>query len=138
MDNLNVDDTRRSDIALRNQRRALGERDHKLMMFMFGVLAYSAFANSVVGVVQFFAHSPSLILTICSLVLGVVYAIAAHHVWTKKSPSWWIIALPAVLTIGIIVATLQLSPIALLLNIALLAVIPFRAKVHKQLASLPT
>ncbi|RDS79810.1 hypothetical protein DWU98_15285 [Dyella monticola] len=138
MDNLNVDDSRRSEIALRNQRRDLGERDHKLMMFMFGVLAYSAFANSVVGVVRFFTSSPSLMSTISSLVLGVIYAVAAHHVWTSKSPRWWLIALPAVLTIGIIAATLLFSPIALALNIALLAVIPFRVKVQRQLASLPT
>ncbi|MFZ0871774.1 MAG: hypothetical protein WAM90_13755, partial [Rhodanobacter sp.] len=99
MNDVNPDDGRRLEIAQRNQRRTLNERDYKLMMTMFGILAYSAFANLVGSALQMYAISRLLPTTVCTLVIGVMYAVAAHQVWVKKYAASWLIALPAILTI---------------------------------------
>lgn len=124
MTDIDPDDSYRSEIARRNQRRALNERDYKLMIVAFGILAYSAFANLVVGALQLVEGAGLSVVAIYSLILSAVYAIAAHQVWFKKYPAWWLIVLPAMLTIIILVLTRTFSPIALLLNAVLLITIP--------------
>ena len=44
-------------------------------------------------------------------------AVAAHQVWVKKYAASWLVALPAILTIVLLVFTLTFSPVALLLNV---------------------
>ena len=137
MNDVNPDDGRRLEIAQRNQRRTLNERDYKLMMTMFGILAYSAFANLVGSALQMYAISRLLPTTVCTLVIGVMYAVAAHQVWVKKYAASWLIALPAILTIVLLVFTLTFSPVALLLNVILLITIPWRATVKRTLVAVP-
>ena len=137
MNDVNPDDGRRLEIAQRNQRRTLNERDYKLMMTMFGILAYSAFANLVGSALQMYAISRLLPTTICTLVIGIMYAVAAHQVWVKKYATSWLVALPAILTIILLVLTQTFSPVALLLNVILLITIPLRAKVQRTLVAVP-
>jgi hypothetical protein len=137
MNDVNPDDGRRLEIAQRNQRRTLNERDYKLMMTMFGILAYSAFANLVGSALQMYAISRLLPTTVCTLVIGVMYAVAAHQVWVKKYAASWLVALPAILTIVLLGLTQTFSPVALLLNVILLITIPWRAKVQRELAAVP-
>ena len=137
MNDVNPDDGRRLEIAQRNQRRTLNERDYKLMMTMFGILAYSAFANLVGSALQMYAISRLLPTTVCTLVIGVMYAVAAHQVWVKKYAASWLVALPAILTIALLTLTQTFSPVALLLNVILLITIPLRAKVQRTLVAVP-
>jgi hypothetical protein len=137
MNDVNPDDGRRLEIAQRNQRRTLNERDYKLMMTMFGILAYSAFANLVGSALQMYAISRLLPTTVCTLVIGVMYAVAAHQVWVKKYAASWLVALPAILTIALLALTQTFSPVALLLNVILLITIPLRAKVQRTLVAVP-
>jgi hypothetical protein len=137
MNDVNPDDGRRLEIAQRNQRRTLNERDYKLMMTMFGILAYSAFANLVGSALQMYAISRLLPTTVCTLVIGVMYAVAAHQVWVKKYAASWLVALPAILTIVLLGLTQTFSPVALLLNVILLITIPMRAKVQRTLVAVP-
>jgi hypothetical protein len=137
MSDVNPDDSRRLEMAQRNQRRTLNERDYKLMMTMFGILAYLAFANLAGGALQLYATSRLIPTAICALVIGIMYAVAAHQVWVKKYAASWLVALPAILTIVLLAFTLSFAPVALLLNVILLITIPWRAKVQRELAAVP-
>lgn len=120
--------SRRADIAMRNRRRTLESRERKLTMAVFGLMAYSAFANVVSGIVLL-ATSP--LDAGLGLILGVLYSLGAYRIWFKDDIRWWPVAVPA----GISVAVLILAwlggvqhPIPLLLNIALLVLVPIRRR----------
>src|SRR3546814_898318 len=72
--------SRRAEIASRNRRRILEARERKLSMAMFGLMAYSAFANFL-GVVVTLGNSPAD--AGLGLVLGSLYSFGAYRVWSK-------------------------------------------------------
>jgi uncharacterized membrane protein HdeD (DUF308 family) len=134
---MDVQDNRRFEIARRNQRRALEAREYKLMMIMFGIVGYSAVTNLMVGVLNMFAANVSVAIAIAAIVLGALYALATYQAWFKSKPSWWLIALPAVISILMSVVAIFMGKfgyVSLLLNVALIALIPLRASVQKSLA----
>jgi hypothetical protein len=136
---MDVQDNRRFEIARRNQRRALESRDYKLMMAMFGIVGYSAVMNFLAGVVNIFAVNGSVAVAISGVVLGVLYALAAYQVWFKSRPSWWLIALPAVITIVTSIVAILAGTfgfLALLLNVALIVLIPLRVSAQRALAAM--
>jgi hypothetical protein len=130
----------RASIARRNQRRAIENRDYKAMMIMFGILGYSAAANLIVGVIRMVGGSHTVIEPILGLVLGALYAVAAFEVWFKQYPKWWLIALPAALSIVLAVASFIAGTIAiapLLVNVIVLVLIPLRVKHRNALSAIP-
>jgi hypothetical protein len=136
---MDVQDNRRFEIARRNQRRALEVREYKLMMIMFGIVGYSAVMNLLVGVLNIFATNASVAIAIAGAVLGALYALATYQVWFKRKPLWWLIALPAVLSIVMSVSAILAGTfgyVSLLLNVALIALIPLRFNVQKALAAM--
>jgi hypothetical protein len=120
--------SRRADIAMRNRRRTLESRERKLTMAVFGLMAYSAFANVVSGAMLLTASSLDAGL---GLILGALYSLGAYRIWFKDDIRWWPVAVPA----GISVAVLILAwlggvqhPIPLLLNTVLLVLVPIRRR----------
>jgi hypothetical protein len=118
----------RAEIAARNRRHALEARERKLSGAVFGLLGYSAFANFLVGVLTL---SSSPVDSAISLILGTLYSIGAYRVWFKDDIHWWPVAVPA----GISIAILLLAwlggihhPIPILLNTALLVLVPIRRR----------
>jgi hypothetical protein len=130
-------DDYRADIARRNRRRNLESRDYKIMMAMFGILAYSAFANLVAGAMPFMGGKGAVADAILALVLAALYAVAAYRVFGKGAP-WWLVALPAVLSILLLLLIWLVNGvfgvIPFLLNVVLLVLIPVRAKTSTALA----
>ena len=131
----NSEFTYRAEIAQRNRLRQAEDRERKLSMAIVGLTAYSAFANLMGGVA---AISASPIDAGLGLILGALYAFAAYRVWLKDDVRWWPVALPA----GISIAVLVLAwfgglprPIPIVLNIALLALVPIRARAAARLAA---
>ncbi|GLQ98651.1 hypothetical protein [Dyella mobilis] len=135
---MDTQDNRRAEIARRNQRRHLEERDRKLMMAMFGITGYSAVMNLIVGVIRLVGGS-HVVDSVIGVVLGVLYAVAAHQVWFKPKPNGWLIAVPAVITILLSVVAILMGRfgfVALLLNAALLVLIPVRSRAQKASAAM--
>lgn len=133
---------RRAEIAYRNRRRQVEGRDYKIMMATFGVLAYLGFSNIALGALQLFGGLQLLIDAILGLVLGALYAFAAYRVWIKGDPGKWFILLPACISLAL-AALIWLGvgypPIgAVVLNVALLVLIPMRAKSSRALAAMPS
>jgi len=118
----------RAEIALRNRRRNLEERERKLSMAVFGLMTYSAFANFLAGAMSLSASPADAWL---GLILGALYSLGVYRVWVKDDIRWWPVAVPA----GICIAILVLAwvggvhrPIPLLLNIVLLVLVPVRKR----------
>jgi len=120
--------SRRADIAMRNRRRKLESRERKLTMAVFGLMAYSAFANFVSGIVLL---TTSPLDAGLGLILGALYSLGAYRIWFKDDIRWWPVAVPA----GISIAVLILAwfggvqhPIPLVLNTVLLILVPIRRR----------
>lgn len=118
----------RAEIAMRNRRRTLEARERKLTMAVFGLMAYSAFANVVSGIALLTASPLDAGL---GLILGVLYSFGAYRIWFKDDIRWWPVVVPA----GIALAVLILAwlggvrhPIPLLLNAVLLVLVPIRRR----------
>lgn len=125
---------RRADIAMRNRRRKLEARERKLTMAVFGLMAYSAFANVVSGIVLLTTSPFDAGL---GFILGVMYSLGAYRIWFKDDTRWWPVAVPA----GIAIVVLLLAwlggvwhPFPLLLNTVLLVLVPIR---RRALAAVP-
>ena len=113
---------------MRNRRRTLEASERKLTMAVFGLMAYSAFANAVSGIVLV---TTSPLDAGLGLILGILYSFGAYRIWFKDDTRWWPVAVPA----GIAIAVLILAwlggirhPIPLLLNIVLLVLVPIRRR----------
>lgn len=118
----------RAEIALRNRRRALNERERKLSMAVSGLMVYSAFANFL-GAAMAFSSSPLDVWL--GLILGVLYSLGTYRVWVKDDTRWWPVAVPACISICVVVLAwfgeVRL-PVPLLLNSALLVLVPLRRR----------
>lgn len=140
---MDFENNRRASIALRNQRRALEERDYKLMIVMFSAVGYLAFANLMGGVVSIMHIKQGGVFVfqaIVNLVLGLLYVAAAHQVWFKQRPKWWLVVLPA--TISIVFAAISsrvnyLAIVPFFLGVMLIVLIPARLKARNALDALP-
>lgn len=118
----------RAEIIMRNRRRTLEARERKLSMAVYGLLAYSAFANAVSSI-TLLVSSP--IDAVLGLILATLYAWGVYRVWAKDDTRWWPVAIPA--SISIAIALLAwfggvAHPIPLLLNIILLILVPIRKR----------
>src|SRR6476659_7196665 len=117
----------RAEIAARNRWRQLEARERKWTMAVFGLMGYSAFANVLAGVMALASPSDAAI----GFVLGALYAVGVYRVWLKDDTRWWPVALPAGLTIAFLAFVAlggSYHPIPVVLNVVLLALVPFRAK----------
>ncbi|WP_144409248.1 hypothetical protein [Pseudoxanthomonas suwonensis] len=133
---------RRAEIAYRNRRRQLESRDYKVMMATFGILAFSAFSNGAAGTMQLLGGSQLLLDAIIGMALGALYAFGAYRVWIKDDLRKWFIILPASISLAMAALVwlfVGLPPVgAIALNIALLVLIPIRAKSSRDLAAMPS
>ena len=118
----------RADIARRNRRRTLDERASKFSMAVFGLMGYSAFANFLGGALAF-GSSPTV--AVFGVSMGALCSLGVYRVWVMDDTRWWPVAVPA----GISIAFLALlwvggmpRPIPLVLNAALLALVPLRKR----------
>lgn len=129
---------RRRDIATRDQRRQLGAHDYRLMLAMVGILAYSAFGNAMSTIAAF--GQGQWVAVAISGVFAALYGFAIFRLWAKNDTRAWIVALPAGLAVVLIViGMLRGMPggiVPLILNLALLALIPLRARAQRQLQAL--
>lgn len=118
----------RAEIAQRNRRRVLDGRAHKISMAVFGLMAYSAFANFVGGVVALGSSPADAGL---GLILGSLYSLGVYRVWAKDDTRWWPVALPAVISIVVLLLAWfggAPRPVPLLLNVVLLVLVPVRKR----------
>ena len=118
----------RAEIASRNRHWNAQARERKLTMAVFGLLAYSSFANFLGAVLTF---SSSSIDAGIALVLGGLYALGAYRVWAKDDTRWWPVAIPASISVGLMLLVALAGvyrPLPLLLNLVLLVLVPIRAK----------
>lgn len=128
----------RRDIATRDRRRALQSQDYNLMLATIGILAYSAFSYLMMfaGVLL----RGALIDAAINGVLGALYVFAAYRVWARDDRRWWVVALPAGLSLLLIlvcwIAGLGVAVIALGLNVGLFVLLALRARVATQLQDL--
>ena len=127
----------RHDVAARNRRYAIEGRLHKLTLLVAGLLAYSAFGNFVAAAMVV-RTSPTDVWI--GVVLGTLYALGVYRVWLKDDTRWWPVAVPAGLTIAWLLlvwwATGIFAPIPIVLNAALLVLVPLRARTAAALTSL--
>ena len=125
-------------IADRNRRYANESRLHKLTMAITGLMVYSTFGNFL-GALLTFGKAP--IDAGVAIFFGALYAIGVYRVWSKDDIRWWPVAVPAGFSIAWILlawwATGRLLPIPLILNLVLLALVPFRRKATAVLAAAP-
>lgn len=119
---------RRAEIAARNRRRALEERERKYSMAVFGLMGYCAFSNLLGGVLALGSSLPDACV---GAVIGALYALGAYRVWSKDDTRWWPVAVPA----GIALVVLLLAwvgggprPVPILLNAVLLVLVPLRRR----------
>lgn len=125
----------RRDIAARDRRRALQSQDYNLMLLTIGILAYSAF-----GYLMTFAGvllRGGLLDALVNGVFGGLYVFAVYRVWARDDRRWWVVALPAGLSLLLILvcwaAGLGFAAIPLALNLALLVLMVLRVRVGRQL-----
>lgn len=136
---MDFENNRRADIVRRNQRRSLEAREYKLMMIMFGITGYSSVMNLFVGMVHLIGEDRTIVGAILGLILGVFYGFAAYEMWFKSKPRWWLVVVPAVITMVVAVAAILAGSFAiapLVLNAVLLALIPMRTRIQKSLDSM--
>lgn len=118
---------RRADIARRSRHRAADARDRRVALAMFGLTAYQGASHLIVGM---------LVLTgldaIVAAVFGVLFGFAAYRIWMRDDLRWWVPALPAILSLFlgafVLAAGHVPAPVPVLLNLALLALIPMRRR----------
>lgn len=129
------EDNYRALIAQRNRRRSLEDRERKLTTLVTGLLAYSAFSNFVAVVMSLGSSSLDVVL---GLVIGALYSLGAYRVWVKDDTRWWPVAVPAGMAITIIllywIGGLLLA-VPLVLNVALLILVPIRRRAFGAAAS---
>lgn len=126
---------RRREIATSDQQRQLGAHDYRLMLAMVGILAYSAFGNAV-STIAAFGQGQWVAVAISGL-FAALYGFAIFRLWARNDTRAWIVALPAGLAVLLIaIGMLRGMPggvVPLILNLALLALIPLRARARRQL-----
>lgn len=119
---------RRADIALRNRRRTAESRERKLSMVVFGLMAYSAFANVVSGAMLV---SKLPLAAGLGVVLGVLYGLGAYRVWSRDDTRWWPVAVPASISLAFLLLGWLAGnphPVPVLINIVLLVLVPIRRR----------
>src|SRR3546814_10751335 len=97
-------------------------------MAMFGLMAYSAFANFL-GVLVTLGNSPAD--AGLGLVLGSLYSFGAYRVWSKDDTRWWPVAIPACISIAVLLLAWLGGfhrPMPILLNVVLLVLVPIRRR----------
>ena len=127
----------RAEIALRNRRRGLQDRERKLTYAVFGLMGYSAVANLLGGLGAALANSP--IDVAVGIALAALYGFGALRVW-KDDIGWWPVAVPAGISIVLVAAAWAAGlpmPVPLLINLALLVLVPLRARAAKAVQALP-
>ena len=128
----------RREIANRDRRRALESHSYRLTLAAVGILAYSTFGYVMTGIGTL-THG-LLIPTIIFAVIGALYVFALYRTWAADDRRVWVIAVPATITILLVltdfVTGARPSPVPLILNVALLVLIPLRARAAAQLQAL--
>lgn len=123
---------RRADIARKSRKRMLAEKDRRVMMALFGIMAYLGASNLIFGALSLFGDAPARIDGIVMCVFGALFAYAAMRVWAKDDTRWWIVLVPAgsFLAIGalLLLAGYLPNPVPTLLSILLLVLVALRRK----------
>jgi hypothetical protein len=90
-------DTDRAAIAVRNRRRSLEAQEFKLLSFVSGVYAYTAFGSGLAGLGLIFAGGQALTYGVGLVGLTAFFAFAIWRMWLRKAVSPWLVAAPCVL-----------------------------------------
>lgn len=123
---------RRADIARTSRQRMLAEKDRRVMMALFGIMAYLGVSNLISGVFLLFGDAAAQIDGIVMCVFGALFAYAAMRVWAKDDTRWWIVLVPAgsFLVIGVLLLLVGFvpNPVPTLLCIVLLILVALRRR----------
>lgn len=132
----------RAEIAQRNRRRIADARDRRLMLAMFGIAACQGFWNLLLGAGAVLGGEAAMLDAGIMLALGAMFAFAAYRIWSRDDTRWWVPALPAGLVLILPVVMLFAgylylpSPFFMVLDIAMLILIPIRRRTNAAAASL--
>jgi hypothetical protein len=130
---------RRADIARKSRKRVLAEKDRRVMMAMFGIMAYMGSMNLILGALSLFGDAPVGIDGVLMCVFGTLFAYAAMRVWAKDDTRWWIVVVPAgsflVIDALLLLAGYLPNPVPTLLSIVLVILLALRRKTLAALRS---
>lgn len=130
---------RRVEIAMQNRQRILGARDRRMMMGMFGILAYLGASDLIIGGFMFFGDAGAWLDGALMCAFGAMFSYAAMRVWTKDDTRWRIVLVPAGLWLALSALVLLSGDIPPLVATALCLALPvFAALRRKTLAALRT
>lgn len=128
----------RARIATRNRKRALKDKEYKLLQLVSGVHGYSAYACFTSALAVGVSSTGNAVVTGILVALGGLFAYVFVAIWRNKLPSIWLVVLPS--TIFVVVGVFFgafFSPV-FWLNAAAHIEIPFLYRLKKRLASLPS
>lgn len=130
---------RRADIARKSRKRVLVEKDRRVMMTMFAIMAYLGATNLIFGAISLFGDAPVRIDGVVMCVFGGLFAYAAMRVWAKDDTRWWIVLVPAgsslVIDALLLLAGYLPNPVPTLLSIVLVILLALRRKTLAALRS---
>ena len=127
----------RSQIAIRNRLRIAESRERKLTMAVFGLMAYSAVGNAFTAIASIGVSPLDVGL---GLVLAALYSLGVYRAWLKDDIRWWPVAVPAGISVTLLLLAWTVGvfkPIPLLLNAALLVLVPIRKRAAAAVAAVP-
>lgn len=130
---------RRVEIALQNRQRILGAKDRRMMMGVFGILAYLGASHLILGAFMFFEDPVAWVDGALMCALGAMFSYAAMRVWTKDDTRWRIVLIPAGLWLvlgALVLLSGEIPP--LVATVLCLALPVFAALRRKTLAALRT
>ena len=125
----------RAEIAYRNRKRALQDREFNLLRLVSGVHAFTAYICAVT-VLQLLsmgssAYGPAALFA--SLGALCLYVFAA--IWRRKSPAPWLVLLPSFIFVAVGVFLGLFASLVFWLNVVAHAAAPFLFRVQRQLAN---
>lgn len=130
-------DTDRAAIAVRNRRRSLEAQEFKLLSFISGVYAYTAFGSGLAGLGFILAGGQALAYGVGLVGLTAFFAFAIWRMWRRKTVSPWLVAAPCVLVVALSLAVGGWRTIGFGLDLLALGAVYFLARAWHQMAQLP-
>jgi hypothetical protein len=135
---LQIQEDVRERIVARNKRRALKDKEYKLLRLVSGVhgiTAYTCFTSAMaLGV----SNGGNAIVAAVLTALGSLCAYVFVAIWRNKLPPIWLVVLPSTIfvTVGLFLGAVL--SLAFWLNVAAHIEVPFLYRFKKQIASLPS
>jgi hypothetical protein len=128
----------RADIALRNRRRNLQEREFKLLRLISGIHAYTAISCVTIALKLVSMGAQAAALAGFVLALAVVCGYVFISIWRSKPPPTWLVLLPSSIFILLGFYLGAFMSLVFWLNIVAHAAAPFLFRVQSQISQLPS